>query len=41
MPDLHDANVAVEFYEHRYEEGYMDEWEALKKKQVKEAVLTF
>ena len=39
MPDLHDASVAVEFYEHRYEEGYMDEWESLKKKQVKEVLL--
>jgi SAM-dependent methyltransferase len=39
MPDLHDTSVAVEFYEHRYEEGYMDEWEALKKQQVKEVLM--
>jgi SAM-dependent methyltransferase len=39
MPDLHDTNTAVEFYEHRYEEGYMEEWEDLKKNQVKETLL--
>ena len=36
MKDLHDKEVAVEFYEDRYENGYMEEWDDLKKKKIRE-----
>lgn len=38
MPDLHNKEVAVEFYETRYEEGYMEEWDDLKKAKVIEVI---
>ena len=39
MKDLHDKETAVEFYEDRYEQGYMEEWDDLKKNKVKEVLL--
>ena len=39
MTDLHNKDVAIEFYEDRYEKGYMEEWDDLKKKKVKEVLL--
>lgn len=38
MPDLHNKEVVVEFYETRYEEGYMEEWDDLKKAKVIEVI---
>ncbi|HEX7905096.1 MAG TPA: class I SAM-dependent methyltransferase [Chitinophagaceae bacterium] len=38
MSDLHNKEVAIEFYEHRYEEGYMEEWDDLKKNKVREVL---
>ena len=40
MADLHDKNVAVEFYDKRYEQGYMEEWDDLKKNKVREVLLS-
>ncbi len=42
MPDLNltDKETAVEFYDKRYEEGYMEEWDDNKKKKVKEVILS-
>ena len=40
MKDLHNKDVAIEFYENRYEEGYMEEWDDLKKKKIKEVLRT-
>jgi len=37
--DLHNKETAVEFYEERYEQGYMEEWDDLKKNKVKEVLL--
>ncbi len=39
MKDLHNIETAVEFYEDRYEKGYMEEWDDLKKNKVKEVLL--
>ena len=39
MKDLHDKETSVEFYEDRYEQGYMEEWDDLKKNKVKEILL--
>ena len=39
MKDLHDKETAIEFYEDRYEQGYMEEWDDLKKKKVREVLL--
>ena len=39
MKDLHDKETSVEFYEDRYEQGYMEEWDDLKKNKVKEVLL--
>ncbi len=41
MPELNltDKDTAIEFYDHRYEEGYMEEWEDDKKQKVKEILL--
>jgi len=36
--DLHDIDSAIEFYDHRYEEGYMEEWDNSKKEKVKEII---
>jgi len=36
--DLHDKEAAIEFYEDRYEKGYMEEWDDLKKKKVEEVL---
>jgi len=36
MKDLHDRDASVEFYEARYEEGYMEEWDESKKNKVRE-----
>jgi SAM-dependent methyltransferase len=36
--DLHNIDVAKEFYEDRYEKGYMEEWDDLKKNKVKEVL---
>ena len=38
MKDLHNKDVAIEFYEDRYEKGYMEEWDDLKKNKVKEVL---
>jgi trans-aconitate methyltransferase len=38
MADLHDKDVAAEFYEQRYEEGYMEDWDDLKKAKVIEVL---
>jgi predicted TPR repeat methyltransferase len=40
MADLHNKEVAIRFYENRYEEGYMEEWDDLKKTKVKEVILS-
>jgi trans-aconitate methyltransferase len=37
-PDLHNIDTAVEFYDHRYEEGYMEEWDDAKKRKVEEII---
>jgi len=39
MKDLHNIEIAVEFYEDRYEKGYMEEWDDLKKNKLKEVLL--
>lgn len=39
MQDLHNKETAVEFYEDRYQQGYMEEWDDLKKSKVKEILL--
>lgn len=36
MKDLHQQKNAIEFYNERYEHGYMEEWDDLKKNKVKE-----
>ena len=36
MMDLHDKKVSEEFYDERYEEGYMEEWDEGKKAKVRE-----
>lgn len=36
MKDLHDKDIAIKFYEDRYEHGYMEEWDELKKSKVTE-----
>lgn len=36
--DLHDINTATEFYDNRYEDGYMEEWDELKKEKVRETI---
>jgi SAM-dependent methyltransferase len=38
MNDLHNKDAAIEFYEDRYEKGYMEEWDDLKKNKVKEVL---
>jgi len=38
--DLHSINAAVEFYDERYEEGYMEEWDDAKKRKVGEIIKT-
>lgn len=39
IKDLHNKEAAIEFYEDRYEKGYMEDWDDLKKKKVKEVLL--
>ncbi|RYY55792.1 MAG: class I SAM-dependent methyltransferase [Chitinophagaceae bacterium] len=39
MTDLKQKEVAVEFYENRYEEGYMEEWDDAKKHKIREILL--
>lgn len=29
--DLHDEKTAIDFYDKRYEDGYMEEWDDIKK----------
>lgn len=36
MKDLHDSQESVEFYDDRYEKGYMEEWDEGKKNKVRE-----
>lgn len=36
--DLHDIDTAIEFYDDRYEEGYMEEWDESKKRKVEEII---
>jgi len=36
MKDLHDKESSIKFYDLRYEEGYMEEWDEGKKNKVKE-----
>ncbi len=38
--DLHNIETAVEFYDDRYEEGYMEEWDDSKKKKVMEIIVS-
>lgn len=38
MKDLHNVETAIEFYEVRYEKGYMEEWDDLKKSKVREVL---
>lgn len=38
MTDLHNKETAVEFYDIRYEAGYMEEWDDLKKSKVREVL---
>lgn len=38
MKDLHDKETSIEFYDARYEQGYMEEWEEEKKKKVREII---
>ena len=38
MVDLHNKDTAVAFYDKRYEEGYMEEWDDLKKNKVREVI---
>ena len=38
MPDLYHKETAVAFYDKRYEDGYMEEWDALKKNKVREVL---
>ena len=37
-PNLTDKETAVEFYDKRYEEGYMEEWDDNKKQKVREVI---
>ena len=37
-PNLTDKNTAVDFYDKRYEEGYMEEWDDNKKQKVREVI---
>ncbi len=36
--DLHNIDTAIEFYDDRYEEGYMEEWDESKKRKVEEII---
>lgn len=36
--DLHDEKTAIDFYDKRYESGYMEEWDDIKKNKVKEVL---
>lgn len=36
--NLFDTDVAIDFYENRYQDGYMEEWDELKKRKVKEVL---
>lgn len=36
--DLHNKDTAIKFYDHRYEEGYMEEWDDCKKVKVEEII---
>lgn len=36
--DLHDTDTAVDFYDKRYRDGYMEEWDDIKKSKVKEVI---
>src|SRR3954469_2646539 len=36
--DLHNIDKAIEFYDDRYEEGYMEEWDESKKGKVEEII---
>lgn len=36
--DLHNIDTAIEFYDERYEEGYMEEWDESKKRKVEEII---
>lgn len=38
MADLHNKDIAKAFYDKRYEEGYMEEWDDLKKSKVREVI---
>lgn len=37
-PNLTDKDIAVEFYNKRYEDGYMEEWNDDKKQKVKDII---
>jgi SAM-dependent methyltransferase len=36
--DLHDTETAIDFYEKRYKDGYMEEWDDIKKNKVVEVL---
>ncbi len=38
--NLHDIDTAIEFYDDRYEDGYMEEWDEDKKRKVEEIILS-
>jgi SAM-dependent methyltransferase len=38
MKDLHDSKESVEFYDDRYEKGYMEEWDEAKKNKVRDII---
>lgn len=38
MKNLHDKNTSIEFYDARYEQGYMEDWEEDKKIKIREII---
>lgn len=38
VQNLHDADVAIDFYDKRYKNGYMEEWDDIKKDKVREVI---
>ncbi len=41
VQDLHDKKTAIDFYDKRYEDGYMEEWDEIKKNNIKEVLGLF
>lgn len=38
LQDLHNEKIAIDFYDKRYEDGYMEEWDEIKKNKIKEVL---